>query len=374
VGTVSSRVLGTYLTAALTHLLRGNPPGTRWRHTLFVLGADKLRGGTLDRLSDACERSATGLVLAYRSIPGHVRPRLGRGNAAVAFMRLADAEDARAASEQLGAGHRFVLAQLTEVTGASVADADGTYTSTAGEAGASSAGIPPSAGVSPSAGVPPWAGVPPSAGVSPVAGRSSPGTGRLLLPEPAGDIPPAGEESTGEPSVSEPSVSEPTAGEPNGSEPGVGEPGASGPAASESEPVSAAIRTNTGWGMATAEVTADSESLAEALQRSRDFLAGPDELRGLPASAMIISYPAPGGPQLVLADANPGIGGLSSATPLTLEEFRTRPAAEPADPAGQVSPAGDGALPPDTAAPPPVRPAPNLGPPPRRLDWRRGRS
>jgi hypothetical protein len=416
VGTVSSRVLGTYLTAALTHLLRRTPPGPRWRHTLFVLGADKLRGGTLDRLSDACERSATGLVLAYRSIPGHVRPRLGRGNAVVAFMRLADAEDARAASEQLGAGHRFVLAQLTEAIGASVADtADGTYTSTAGEADASAAGISPPSGVSPSAGVSPPAGVSPSAGVSPpagvspVAGGSSRGTGRLLLPEPAGDTPPAGEESAAEPSASDPdasgpsvtetSVSEPSigepgasgpsasgpnvggpnvgelgAGEPNGSEPRVGEPRASGPGVSESDPVSAAIRTNTGWGMATAKATADSESLAEALKRSRDFLAGPDELRGLPASAMIISYPAPGGPQLVLADANPGIGGLSSATSLTLEEFRARPAEEPADPAGQVSPAGDGASPPDTAAPPPVRPAPNLGPPPRRLDWRRGRS
>ncbi|HEU5389358.1 MAG TPA: hypothetical protein VFV73_26010, partial [Streptosporangiaceae bacterium] len=119
VGTVGSRVLGTYLTAALTHLLRGTPPGPRWQHTLFVLGADKLPGGTLDRLSDACERSATGLVLAYRTIPGHVRPRLGRGNAVAAFMRLADAEDARAASEQLGTGHRFVLAQLTEAVGGS---------------------------------------------------------------------------------------------------------------------------------------------------------------------------------------------------------------------------------------------------------------
>jgi hypothetical protein len=89
---------------------------------------------------------------------------------------------------------------------------------------------------------------------------------------------------------------------------------------------------------------------------------------------MIISYPAPGGPQLVLADVNPGIGGLSSATPLTLEEFRARPAKEPADPVRQVSPADGSASPPDTAAPPPVRPAPNLGPPPRRLDWRRGRS
>jgi hypothetical protein len=126
--------------------------------------------------------------------------------------------------------------------------------------------------------------------------------------------------------------------------------------------------------MTTAKAMADSESLAQAQQRSRDFLTGPDELRQLPASAMIISYAAPGGQQLVLADANPGIGGLSSATPLTLEEFRARPAAEATRPAGPGGPGDGGASRPDTAAPPPDRPAPNLGPPPRRLDWRRGRS
>jgi hypothetical protein len=327
VGTVSSRVLGTYLTAALPHLLRGTPPGPPWRHTLFVLGADKLHGGTLDRLSDACERSATGLVLAYRNIPEHVRPRLGRGNAVTAFMRQADAEDARAASEQLGTGHRFVLAQLTEAIGGSVADtADGAYASTAGEAGTSAADVSP------------------PADVSPAAGEVSRSAGRLLLPEPAGELPRAGEESAGEPGIS------------------------------ESEPVSAAIRTSTGWGMTTAKATADSESLAQALQRSRDFLAGPDELRQLPASAMIISYAAPGGQRLVLADVNPGIGGLSAATRLTLEEFRVRPAPETAAPAGPGGRRDAGASPPDTTAPPPVRPAPNLGPPPRRLDWRRGRS
>jgi hypothetical protein len=296
VGMVSSRVLGTYLAAALAHLMRGTPPGPPWQHTLFVLGADKLHGGTLDRLSDACERSATRLVLAYRNIPAHVRPRLGRGNAVAAFMRLADAEDARAASERLGTGHRFALAQLTEVIGGSVADtADGTYTSTAGEAGAGESGT-------------------------------------------------AGEAGAGESGIS------------------------------ESEPVSAAIRTSTGWGMATAKATADSESLSPAVPRSRDFLAGPDELRQLPASAMIISYAASGGQQLVLADANPGIGGLSAATQLTLEEFRARPAPETAAPAGPGDPGDGGVPPPDTTAPPPVRPAPNLGPPPRRLDWRRGRS
>jgi hypothetical protein len=325
VGTVSSRVLGTYLAAALAHRLRATPPGAPWQHTLFVLGADKLRGDILDRLGDACEQTATGLVLAYRNIPEPIRSRLGRGNAVTAFMRLADAEDARAASEQLGAGHRFVLAQLTETIGGSVADtADGTYASTAAAAG--------------------------SPAVSP----------------------PAGGLSRGEPSPGEPSPGEPSPGEPRPGEPRI----------SESEPVSAAIRTSTGWGMATAKAMADSETLTQARPLSREFPADPDELRQLPASAMIVSYAAPGGRRLVLADANPGIGGLSAATRLTLEEFRARPVADPADPAdpvNPVNPAGSGDLPdggvppPDTPAPPPVRPAPNLGPPPRRLDWRRGR-
>jgi hypothetical protein len=342
VGTVSSRVLGTYLAAALAHLLPATPPGTPWEHTLFVLGADKLRGDTLDRLGDACERTATGLVLAYRNIPEPVRSRLGRGNAVTAFMRLADAEDARVASEQLGAGHRFVLAQLTETIGGSVADtADGTYASTAAEAGSSAA--------------------------SPPAGGLSRGGGHLLLPEPAGSA------TADEPSPCEPSPSEPSSGEPSPSEPSPSEPSPGEPRISESEPVSAAIRTSTGWGLATAKAMADGETLTRARPHSREFPADPDELRQLPASAMIVSYAAPGGRQLVLADANPGIGGLSAATRLTLEEFRTRPGAETADPAGSGDLGDAGPPSPDTPAPP-VRPAPNLGPPPRRLDWRRGRS
>ena len=192
-------------------------------------------------------------------------------------------------------------------------------------------------------------------------------------------MPHTGENNTGEGSSGEGSSGEGGAGEGSSGEGGPGE-GSSGegsdsePGGSESGPVGAAIRTNTGWGMATVKATADSESLTQARERSRDFLAGPDELRQLPASAMIISYVAPGGQQLVLADANPGIGGLSSATPLTLEEFRARPAAEATGPAGPGGPGDGRASPPETAAPPPARPAPNLGPPPRRLDWRRGRS
>jgi hypothetical protein len=283
-GAIGSQVLGTYLTTALTHLLRGVPPAPPGRHTVFVLGADKLSGDTLDRLSDGCERSATGLVLAYREIPAHVRSRLGRGNAVLAFMRLAGAEDARAASELLETGRRVALAQLTETVGGSVADtAGGTYTSTA---------------------------------------------------SPVGDAH------------------------------GIG----------ESEQVSAWIRTSTAWGMATAKAVADGGPPAEARRRSREFLTGPDVLQQLPASAMIVSYAGPDGRQVVLADANPGIGGLETATQLTLEEFRSRPAGGSPDP-------GSGAPDPDVPSPGasrpaavPGRPAPNLGPPPRRLDWRRGRS
>ncbi len=298
VGAASSRMLGTYLTVALTHRLHSNPrpsgsrpsdpehrarPGAAGPHMLFVLGADKLRGDTLDRLSDACERSATGLVLAYQGIPAHVRPRLGHGNTVTAFMRLAGAEDARAASEELGTGHRLVLPQLTETIGGLASDtAGGVYTSTVSATG-------------------------------------------------------AGEASGG-----------------------------------EGEAAAAEIRVTTGWGMATAKATADSESFAQALERSREFLAGPDELRHLPASAMIIRYAGPGGGQVVLADVNPGIGGLAAATELTLEEVRARPAEETPDPAGPAD--GDASLP-GAAAPSavPGRPAPNVGPPPRRLDWRRGR-
>jgi hypothetical protein len=315
VGTTGGRVLGTYLAAALTHELRGAPPGPPWRHTLFVLGADKLRGEVLDRLSDACERSATGLVLAHGSIPAHVRPRLGRGSAVAAVMRLADAEDARAASESLGTGPRFVLAQLTETIGGSVANtADGAYVSTAGLA-----------------------------------------------------APPATDPGHHDPGHHDPGHHDPGHHDPGHHDPGHRETG-------ESEPVSAEIRTSTGWGMATAKATADSEALAQARPRSREFPAGPDELQQLPASAMIISYATPGGRQTVLADANPGIGGLSAATQLTLEEFRARPAERPRDPARPAD--GDASPPDDTPPPPPPAPgraAPNLGPPPRRLDWRRGR-
>ncbi|HXC82917.1 MAG TPA: hypothetical protein VNV62_13800, partial [Trebonia sp.] len=107
----AARLLGGFTVAALTQLIGRLPAGpgrAPWEHTVFLLGADRLRDDLLDRLTDACESSRTGLVLGYRSMPPQVRQRIGRGNAAVAFMRLGNAEEAKAASEQLGTEHRFV--------------------------------------------------------------------------------------------------------------------------------------------------------------------------------------------------------------------------------------------------------------------------
>ncbi|GAA3134735.1 hypothetical protein [Streptosporangium carneum] len=134
-GVFGNRVLGTYVATALTHILRQSPASERpWYHTIIVAGADKLRGDVLDRLMDACETSRTGLVLTYRSLTPTVRERLGRGHAAVTFMRLGNAEDARIASEHVGTEHRLELAQLTETISAAGAGLDGGYVSTVGHA------------------------------------------------------------------------------------------------------------------------------------------------------------------------------------------------------------------------------------------------
>jgi hypothetical protein len=132
-GVLTNRVLGTYVAAALTHVLRASKGGEPWGHTLILCGAEKLRGDVLDRLIDSCEATSTGLVLMYRSIGPHVKERLGRGHAAVGFMRLGNAEDARVAAEHIGAEQLLEVAELTEKVGDAVPDPkDGSYTSTVG--------------------------------------------------------------------------------------------------------------------------------------------------------------------------------------------------------------------------------------------------
>ena len=364
-----TQVLATYLTAALTHLLRRQPRGPAWQHTLLVAGAEKLRGDLLDRLSDACEASGTGLVLTYRSLPAHVRERLGRGNAAVAFMRLGNADDARAASEQIGTEHRFVVSQLTDTVGDSVSDTgSSSYTSTVGTADSVAVSASASQGRGRGRG----------------HGQSWSGLGAFAPRTASGHQ------------------------ESNWSE-GI----------SESLSWTGGHNASTAWGLQTARAVAASTSAARTTQRSREFLVEQHELQQLPPSAMIVSYASAAGRRVVFADANPGLLALPTATLASLDEARSgspaagwpaagwptagwpaagtpaagsavagarpRPSARPADPgqpARRARPARPAAPRWAGPVPPPVRdPAeaplswrddgpPNLGSPPGPLDWR----
>jgi hypothetical protein len=348
-GQVGNRVRSAYLVVALTQLLRQQPAGRRWQHTLCVLGADKLHPDALDRLTDACEMSGTGLVVCYRTIPAPVRERLGRGNAAVAFMRLGNAQDARVASEQIGTEHRLVVSQLTDTVGTSVTDTVGdSYTSTVGTADS----------------------VADSVSVSATFGRSSGrGRSRQDLFTPFGHV-------SG--SASHDSSHSRTL--------------------ADSRSITAGISSGTSWGISTSRAAAMSSSAARTSQRSREFLVEQHELQQLPPSAVIVSYASPQGRQVVLADANPGIMTLRTATLLSLEEAIE---AEVASPGYAAQPDGGGPAPttapappgpvaadqpgavaadqpfgpphPQPAVPPGPKPPPNLGPPPKRLDWRRAR-
>lgn len=273
VGPLSAKILGSFMVTALTHLLGQAPAGRPWQHTLFLLGAERLRDDVLDRLTEVCENSRSGLVLAYRSIPPQVRQRIGRGNACVAFMRLGNAEDAKAASEQIGTEHRFVLSQLTETVGTSVTDTIGaSYTSTAGGSASVATSSSDTDSVSRGGG---WS-------------RSAPSS---FLPF-GGGTSRSAETSTSRGS-------------------------------SLSESLTDGISTSTAWGVSTTLAAGDSESLAESLQRSREFFVEAAELQRLPATAMIVSYAAAAGRHVVLADANPAIGGLPVATMTTLAEAGT---------------------------------------------------
>lgn len=263
----SAAILGSFVVTALTQLIADRPGGpgpASWRHPLFLLGAERLRDDVLDQFTDACEAGRSGLVLGYRSMPPHVRQRIGRGNAVTAFMRLGNAEDAKAASEQIGTAYRFVLSQLTETVGESVTDTfGGSYTSTVGD----SASIATSASSNESG----------SAGT----GRTVPVGGGVLPLRDGGSRSAQTGTSWG---------------------------------TTQSVSFTEGISTSTAWGVSTSRAAGDSESLARSLQRSRELVVEPSELQRLPATAMIVSYGAGAERRVLLADVNPAIGALPVAT------------------------------------------------------------
>jgi hypothetical protein len=129
---------------------------------------------------------------------------------------------------------------------------------------------------------------------------------------------------------------------------------------------------STAWGISTSRAASSSSSAARTTQRSRELLVEPHELQQLPPSAVIVTYAAPEGRRVVLADANPGLIALRTSTLLSLEDAQA--AATGAEP-GSSQAAPPSSQDPSSGLDPPLRPdpPPNLGPPPERLDWRRPR-
>ncbi len=203
-------------------------------------------------------------MLAFRSIPASVRERLGRGNAMIAFMRLGNGDDARAASELIGTEHRFVVGQLTDTVGTSVTDtlAD-SYTSTVGTSDSVADSVTAAR----------------SSGGSRGRGRGRQGLG------PFGDFNSSSSRDS------------------NYSRSG-----------SESISLTEGISSGTSWGISLSRALGENASFAHTAQRSRELLVEPDELQRLPPSAMIVSYPSPDARIVTLADANPALMTLPSAS------------------------------------------------------------
>ena len=238
---VGNATLAAYLTVAITAVLRQAPPSRPWQQTVVLLGAERLAGDVVDRLCDATESAGAGLVLGYRSISPQVRERLGRGDSAVAFMRLGNAEEARFASEQIGTEHCLVLSQLTDTVGTSITETDGdSYTSTVGDTSSDSLTL--------------------------TAGRSE-----------RDRFAPFGSRDAN---------------------------------TSTAMSVTEGISTGSSWGVSTSRAIGASDSLARTAQRSREFLVEQHELQQLPQSAVVLCT----GRQVVLADANPAIMALPTAT------------------------------------------------------------
>jgi len=275
-GVTGNAVLRAYLVAALTQVLRQAPSGSPWQHTLCLFGADRLGGDVIDRLIEACEVTRTGLVLGYRSVTAAARERLGRGNAAIAFMRLGNGDDARVASELIGTEHRFVVGQLTDTVGTSLTDTWGdSYTSTVGTADS----------------------VADSISVSVSRGESK-GRGRSYQ----GGFAPFGDFSR--------SLS-----------------GDSSYSASRQGSVSLTdgINSGTSWGLSLSRALGENASLGRTAQRSREFLVEAAELQRLPPTGAILSHPTPSGSTVMFVDTNPAIVALPGAA------MRGGPADELAD-------------------------------------------
>jgi hypothetical protein len=115
----------------LLHELRGFGSGTATgENVLVVAGADAVGLEGLEALARECRRVGVRLILLLERLRGDFTQLLGSSGSAALLMQLGNAQDANAAAEFIGKGHKFVLSQVTTQVGNSFAAGTGESTST----------------------------------------------------------------------------------------------------------------------------------------------------------------------------------------------------------------------------------------------------
>lgn len=83
--------------------------------SLVIIGADEVHHRSIEKLSTLCERRGIRLVLLFGHLRAESLHTIGGGE--VALMRLGNHQEATAAADFIGKGHKFVLSQLTRTLG-----------------------------------------------------------------------------------------------------------------------------------------------------------------------------------------------------------------------------------------------------------------
>lgn len=101
----------------LHQLRRGRVPADAG--TLVIAGAEHLGRSALESMTRQASVAGVRIMLLMTHVREDIRPLLGGQDSATILMRLGNAEEAKAAAEFIGQGHKFVMNQLTRQVGES---------------------------------------------------------------------------------------------------------------------------------------------------------------------------------------------------------------------------------------------------------------
>lgn len=92
---------------------------------LVVAGADHMGRDSLEALTRQARRVGVRLVLLLERLHGQMQQLLGSSDSAAILMKLGNAQEAAAAAEFIGRGHKFVLSQVTHQVGTTSTEGTG---------------------------------------------------------------------------------------------------------------------------------------------------------------------------------------------------------------------------------------------------------